>query len=309
MNFHWPQEVHGGWRRYAARTVSASLGPLTVAFAVAARALLRPVRRLRTNSVEPLLAAVLAVGVAAYVTTPVPFEQSLIYLVTAWAGMLAVVGACRYAALGRVPPADVVALTAAAVVCLRGVPLRVGVGVAPVWLAAACAGAYLVTRPGDARRRALLGCAFTAFECVGGYAWELHRNPEKQISAQEFAYARDLRDAAARYPRLLVGDVSPAPFHHNPTYHWYLAKGVTAEADAEYAAALRAGEFDAVAGVHAEGAGGADIPRTAVVLRELFEEHGLPSGHPLFVRKGTSGELENERQHPTDGAPAYSRIR
>jgi hypothetical protein len=284
LNIHWPAEI--SWKLYGSITVLAGLIPLSLAMAAAAARILAPGQRLRRAKADLLVAYILLFGVAAYCRTPAPWDQSVIFLITTWAGMLAAVEICRLAAKRSISIRDLSPILLASALCLSAVSRHHVAVVAAFWIVVAIAAVFIVRQSKQRTKRVHLACALLAAASIVGYARLEMFHPLESRRTAEFAAATRLAALQSKYPRLLICTISAAPFRSNPTYNWYMAPGITATADAEYSAALKAGTVDAVTCFDVNRYG--DYPLTRRELQNAFIPHDQTDGQSIYVRDDAS---------------------
>jgi len=146
LNVGWPREIDWGW--CWRQSALAACGPLALALVGA--------RDVRQSAVGSLAAVLAVVGTIAYVLTPVPWEQSFVFLVVPWVACLAVLVVVRWATAP--PPAWAVAAVLVVVVALAAttLPRALAVRTTVVWILAGAALAWSVRAGAPARALAAL---------------------------------------------------------------------------------------------------------------------------------------------------------
>lgn len=216
VNLGWPQEI--AWQHAWAQSNPGLAGPLVLAGLAAARALVARGGGAAARA-ESLVGVVWVAGVVAYLTTPVPWEQSLVFFVAPWTACLCL-RALQVA--GRM---DVKARLRAALVWLAGIvavaltlPAPKRVYVVAVWAALA----VVVTLAGRLRTAA---CALLLPALVLFARGRMDELRSGRVQAQ-LAFARETAALCPAWEPVLTLWDHVLPFRPAASYHWFVHQGV-----------------------------------------------------------------------------------
>jgi len=249
INLRWAREV--SWRSVAQESLMPGFGLFALACAYAARIGRRPDPHLARATPESLVAVVLLLGTAAFLTTPVPHGHAFLFLIAPWAAFLAVAAVTRYAEDPSEMRQDRWRLLGAFALCLAALRWYNLLLTAAVWGPLAWWGGWLLRRTEAARR---LSRVFALLLAVGGVVYLLRladsfRLCEGREQARFLAFVN-----AQTVPGEAVLQTWPivAPFRPAPTYHGFAHDGVlrTLSAGAlerEWLAAVQTGRSRLVA--------------------------------------------------------------
>lgn len=246
VNLDWPREVD--WRVVWRENLPAVAGPAVLALAATLRLIARGAR---PAGALALLAVAALAGALAYRATPVPWEQSVLFLVAPWMAGLAVATVGRWAAHAGARRADAPYLVVAVLAITVLVPIPARPTTVALWgvLAAVLWATLRIGRERTARARRAL-CLLLLPGMIQFGADRVADATDGRGAAQQ-AFVHRLADQVGPDEPVLVLWDHVLPFRPDATYHWFAHEGVLRrwaarapgepDLDGEYADAVAAG--------------------------------------------------------------------
>lgn len=223
VNLTWPREVE--WEVCWYASSAASTGGIVLALRAMGRAARRGFGDAASNEVESLLAAVGACGMLAYLVSPVPWEQSFLFLVVPWVACLTLIAAARYARAPDQFSDDRWLLAATLLLTAASLPPGLAVRAVVIWGVAGAAIAFGLRAPARAVRlhrtaAVLLLPGLTLF-----VADRMHDLVAGRGRQQE-DFARAVAEAAQPGEPVLALWDHVLPFRPAAAFHWFAHDGV-----------------------------------------------------------------------------------
>ena len=250
INLAWPRET--GFEASWYPSAVAALGAVALALRSIAGVGQDLVRGGPIGRERSLVALVGCFGIATYVASPIPWEQSFVLLVVPWVAWLAIDAVAGHAMTPGHFPGDLPPLAAALVVAAVTLPPLLGLRAI---VAAVVAGAAIaVAFRGDEARR--LRRAVVVLLLPGTVLFVVDRINDV-AEARGDAQMHFARTVSARVPRTAVLTLwdHVLPFRPTPVFHWFAHEGVlrrfegargTVSLDREFADAVDRGRASLV---------------------------------------------------------------
>ena len=300
VNLSWPREV--GFEASWYPSAVAALGAVALALRSIAGVTRDAIRAAGVGRERSLVALVAAFGIATYVVSPVPWEQSFMFLVVPWVAWLAVDAGVGYATTrGRLTgdlPGIAAALTIAAITLPPALALR-----AVIVALLAGAAIAMASRAAGARR---VRRAMVVLLLPGTVLFVVDRTRDlaEARGEEQMRFARTVSALAPRAAVLTLWD-HVAPFRPTPVFHWFAHEGVLRRFETTQGPGSLDDEFaDAVA----RGRASVVIADSTIVAAHLPAFAAALRGRCRLVANGYAGSdayaCEPSARVPSPRAPA-----